>query len=340
MTDNTRNFLVGVASAVALLGLAWLLLSFGELDPLFHPRYRVVINTDNAAGLRAGSQIVYNGVPVGQVTEVTAQENPAAPVRIVASIDENVRLPANVRPAVTTSLIGGSAVLQLRVPEGGPVGQLSQDGRAEITAPMGGGMFADLTEQLDRRMEPLIESLERFNKLSDTFVSLGENLNNMLLPQTSSDLATGEPPNLNTAVARLNAVLAQAEEGLNLANSFLGDEQLLADAKQSVHKATQLIDQATTAVDHYTKLAGSLQTNADEFTRRTLPVMDALGATLEEVRRVAKLASEGQGTAGQLLNNPDLYNSLNDAAVRLNRTLTDLQVLIQLLRAEGFIIQF
>ena len=285
MTDNTRNFLVGVASAVALLGLAWLLLSFGELDPLFHPRYRVVINTDNAAGLRAGSQIVYNGVPVGQVTEVTAQENPAAPVRIVASIDENVRLPANVRPAVTTSL-------------------------------------------------------ERFNKLSDTFVSLGENLNNMLLPQTSSDLATGEPPNLNTAVARLNAVLAQAEEGLNLANSFLGDEQLLADAKQSVHKATQLIDQATTAVDHYTKLAGSLQTNADEFTRRTLPVMDALGATLEEVRRVAKLASEGQGTAGQLLNNPDLYNSLNDAAVRLNRTLTDLQVLIQQLRAEGFIIQF
>ena len=68
--------------------------------------------------------------------------------------------------------------------------------------------------------------------------------------------------------------------------------------------------------------------------------MDALGATLEEVRRVAKLASEGQGTAGQLLNNPDLYNSLNDAAVRLNRTLTDLQVLIQQLRAEGFIIQF
>jgi phospholipid/cholesterol/gamma-HCH transport system substrate-binding protein len=73
---------------------------------------------------------------------------------------------------------------------------------------------------------------------------------------------------------------------------------------------------------------------------RLLPVMDTLALTLEDVRRVAKQANDGQGTIGLLLNNPDLYKSLDDAAAKLNRTLIELQALIEQMRAEGVIIQF
>ena len=46
-------------------------------------------------------------------------------------------------------------------------------------------------------------------------------------------------------------------------------------------------------------------------------------------------ASEGNGTVGMLLNNPDLYNSLTEAAVRLQRVLEEVQLLIEKLKAEG-----
>jgi hypothetical protein len=42
----------------------------------------------------------------------------------------------------------------------------------------------------------------------------------------------------------------------------------------------------------------------------------------------------------QLLNNPDLYNSMNDAAVRLERALTEAQLLIEKFKAEGVPVRF
>ncbi len=335
-----RNFLVGLASIVALLGLSGLLMFFGELDFFVHKRYQLVLNTDNGSGLRAGAAVEFHGVPIGLVDSVTSQSNPAYPVRIAILIDDGTKLPSDVQPFVSVPLIGATAVLQLRSKNELAAAPLADDGKAEISGPIRGGMFSELTEQLDKRMQPLMDSLERFNKLSDTFVKMGENMNDMMKAQTPAELTSGEQPNLRTAIARLNTVLDEAEHGLALANSFLDDDQLRTDARGAVHKASLLIDQATTAIDRYVKLADSLQTNTSDLTKRLLPVLDTVAGTLEEVRRLAKQANDGKGTAGLLLNNPDLYNSLDDAATRLNRTLTELQALIEQLKAEGVIIKF
>jgi ABC-type transporter Mla subunit MlaD len=209
-----------------------------------------------------------------------------------------------------------------------------------IEGPIRGGLLAQITEQLDARMQPLTESLEKFNKLSDTYVTLGENLTDMLKPQSAEQISGGEPPNLRTAVVKLNSALDEAREGLELAKKFLGDEQVNADARNAVRKANTLIDQATTAVQRYTELAESLQKDSKALVEKLLPVADSVATTLVEVRRLTKLANDGQGTVGQLLNNPDLYNSLNDAAIRLERTMAELQLLIDKLRQEGVNVNF
>lgn len=340
MREGVRNFAVGLASIIALIGLSWLLMSFGELDFIFSPRYQIVINTTDAAGIRAGSVVEYSGVPVGVVDAVTARVSTEFPVHIRVLIDEEVRLPADVEPHASMPLIGSTAVLQFKRSNVHDPNFLPSDGSAMLRHPMRGGMLAEITEQLDTRMQPLMESLERFNKLSDTFATLGENLNTLFLPQTEDDINQGAAPNIHTAVERLNLVLDQARESLDLANSFLGDEQLRTDARTAVQRANQLIEQATTAIENYTQLAQSLKQDSHELTQRLLPVADSLSVTLEEVRRVSKLAQDGKGTVGQMLNNPDLYNSLADAVRRLDRTLIELQTLIQQMREEGVIFKF
>ena len=49
---------------------------------------------------------------------------------------------------------------------------------------------------------------------------------------------------------------------------------------------------------------------------------------------MARKANAGEGSLGMMLNNPDLYNALTDAAVRLERTLVEIQLFIQKVKAE------
>lgn len=339
MKETTRNFMVGVTSIVGLVALAALLMSFGEFDALTNPRYKVTLITSNAAGLRVGGGVEYDGVPVGSVDSVyTVSSDVTHPVRVQMAISKDVSIPADVQCEVTTPLIGGSALLRLTSPPraaGQTVQNLPKDGSATLTAELSGGMLDAVTKALDERMKPLLDSLEKFNTLADTYAQVGQNINNLLAPQSEQALANGEPPNLRTAVLKINAAIDQATEGLRLAKEWLSDEQMRNDARTALSKAHDLIEKATVAVDRYTKLADSIQSHGDDLSKRVATVADELSATLEDVRALARKANSGEGTVGQLLNNPALYNSLNDAAIRLERTLVEVQLFIQKVKAEG-----
>lgn len=339
MREGLRNFMVGVASIGGLVALAGLLMSFGELDRYTNPRYAVTLITTNAAGLRTGGGVEFNGVPIGVVNRVYARtEDVQHPVRVQIAINDDIGLPADVTTSVTTPLIGGSALLRFTTPPreaDAQVTLLARDGSATLTVELAGGMFDAVAAALDERMKPLMASLEKFNTLADTFTEVGSNLNSLMQPQDAEQIANGEAPNLRTAVIKINTAIDEATEGLRLAKQWLNDDQLRADVKGAVTKANQLIEQATSAVDRYTKLAASLETDANDLTKRLANVADTMATTLEDVRLLARKAQAGEGTLGQMLNNPDLYNSLTDAALRLEKTLVEVQLFIQKVKAEG-----
>jgi uncharacterized hydantoinase/oxoprolinase family protein len=197
----------------------------------------------------------------------------------------------------------------------------------------------EITAELDLRMEPVLQALEDFDQLADTYLALGRNLNELVRPQ-GTDGVDGQEPNIRTAVTRLNQVLARADEALTLARDWLGDEQLRANTKSAIEKATTLIDKATSAVNRFAELADNLEAEADVLAKRTVSVFDQLSVTLEEIHRLTRLATEGEGTIAQLLKNPDLYNALHDSAVRLERAIDEATLLMQKFRAEGIPVHF
>lgn len=348
MRETTRNFIVGLTSIIALLAMAYLLFLFGELDAWVHPRFAIHVDSDDAHSLRPGAMVEFDGVPLGIVDSVYVQKNPkdpSFPVRIELKVDSAGRIPENVTMSAESSLIGGSPKLQLQIPPGTNLAQVAyfssdRDDNSTTRRISGGNMLDQVAAALDERMKPLMTGLDSFNKLSATYIALGDNLNAMFAVQSSEAIAGGETPNVRTAVGKLNTALDDVRASLDLARQWLGDEQLRAHASDAIEKAKTLIEKATTAVDRYTQLADTLQTDTQDLTNRLLPVVDNLSATLEDVRRLAKAANEGKGTVGQMINNPDLYNSLNDAAIRLERTLSEAQLLIQKIKAEGLPVKF
>jgi ribosome-associated translation inhibitor RaiA len=326
VSQFTRNFLLGIASLIGLVGLLVLLLLFGELDAFIKPRYGLTIDTTNAVGLRAGSRIELNGVPIGEVSRVVTNDDPEWPVRIHALIDRHVVIPQDAELYAIASLLGGSASLELETSGVSRAPFLPSDGSAYLADVIGSQLIKELTDELDARMNPVVDAMQEFELLA-------RNLNELL--ETPDLEGPGDSRNIRTAVLTLNEVLEDVHEALQLAKSWLGDEQLRADARRAVTNANTLIEQATATLDEFTELAARVKTDAGAVSQKLLAVSDELTLTLQEVRALAVKANSGEGTIAQLLNNADLYNALDDAAVRLERTLRDVKLLLKRINDDG-----
>ena len=118
MRSGTKDLLTGLAAIVALGGMATLLLGYGELADLFERTRRLDVRLDDGGGLRPGSTVTLNGVPVGKVAEVVVDTSRSAdlPVFVEVRIDESTRLPATIVAEVRSKLFGGGADLVLRIP--------------------------------------------------------------------------------------------------------------------------------------------------------------------------------------------------------------------------------
>lgn len=293
MKETTRNFVIGIVAILGVVGFAFLLLLFGNLNTSLRQKYDVAVHANQALGLRLGSQVTLVGVPIGEVKEVKVVIDSDNPVQIILNIEGSIDIPAGVEATVTTSLIGGTARLDFAIPVGYTTGgaTLPHDGNAIVTA-----NFEGLEERISR--------------------VLGEKL-----------------AGLDLAMRRIDELGKDAQK-------WLGDEQMLADAKSAVAKANDLIDATASTVMALTKTANSLQGNANAFLAGVQPVFDQLSKTLAQIELLTKQAQDGKGTVGQLMSNPDLYNSLNDSAQRLKSVLGEVELMMQKIRAEGLGVKF
>ena len=182
----------------------------------------------------------------------------------------------------------------------------------------------------------------------DFSIPVGYTTGGATLPHDGNAIVTAKFEGLEE---RLSRTLSEKLAGLDLAmrridelgkdaQKWLGDEQMLADAKSAVAKANDLIDATSSTVMTLTKTANSLQGNANALLASVQPVFDQLSKTLAQVELLTKQAQDGKGTVGQLMSNPDLYNSLNDSAQRLKSTLGEVELLMKKVRAEGLGVNF
>ena len=105
-------------------------------------------------------------------------------------------------------------------------------------------------------------------------------------------------------------------------------------------KANELITQATATADGITKLSAQLQSDSHELLKQVAPAFAGLTAALDEIRALAKKATNGDGTVGRLMNDPELFENLSDASRRLEMTMRDLQLLIRKIKEEGLGVSF
>ena len=331
MSEHGRNFVIGLVTIIALAGISILLLQFGELDRILHPTYPISIKLNAAGTTRSGSGLTLNGVRIGTVDTVELVPDPINPVLVHASVDERYPIPVGTSAQVADALIGSGGRLELQMPDPLPPNAptLPMDGTAVLEGRWT-SLGETLTKQLEEQMTPVMESLDSFNELAASWSGVGDKVNQMLDPANKD-----EPGSVVGAVEELDVTLAKAAEALELAQGWLGDEQLRADITAAAWKANRLMETATEATVNVSRIAEGAGNDLDRLTDAAVPVAEQMTRTLERLDTVLKEAAEGKGTIGQLMSNPDLYRSLEEAARRLDRTLEQLELLLQKIRDEG-----
>lgn len=339
-----RDFLVGLTAILGIAGLVFMLMLFGELRKGLERVYAVKISMPDASGISGTSPVLFNGVRVGTITKLEVADPPTDGMIATLSVDRGVKIPRDLAVSVETRFIGDSA-LALGFAENA---DRSQYIREDEYAPGAAAkpirvvprtLFGDLKKPI----EQLSATATKFEKFADTYTKLGESLQGLLgSPKATSDASMSNPSGVATEPVTIADLVARADTTLAAMQKWLTDEQLLASIKDSTNKLGSLLDEAKSAAKSIDDAAKGLDTKAERaavavetLAKDAKATLSKLDTALADASEIAAKINRGDGTAGQLVNNPDLYRSLNSAAERLDKALAELQLVLQKFKQEG-----
>ncbi len=320
MNETTRDFAIGICSIIAVTGLALLLILFGEIR--LSDQYEIRIPSLTASGLRDGSTVTLNGVKIGTVTSVTNSTDPQWPVRFVLGIDEAHLVPDSAIPYATTSLLGTGSALDLSVaPEALNAPTLPTDGTARLRGPIRNLMVAQINEALDERLQPVLGSVQ---SLSETYTELGDGL----VAMVGGDRASEDGPTIRSTLARIDGALQLLELWLDNDDARASLHDLMATGIIFVNEGIDLVNEVTA-------LAGNIDERSETMMDELVPVASELARMLDTSDRLLETIRDGDGTLGQLVKNPDLYNSIEASMKQLEEAIISFTLMVDQLREEG-----
>lgn len=342
---NTRNLVVGLTAILGLLGLATTLLLVGEFKLTTDNRYPITLQLDNAQGITPSTPVTLNGVVVGKVETTNVNADPTQGVTINLSINQGTNIPRKGLKITTSLSLVGSSALNIEITNKDQALAHGYVQPGETIDPKAYTLFQQIGEVFDNRMQPFTDAATNVSQTAQTFNALGERLNSYVTPAQGQDA-----PDFMQTFNNLDAAIAGARR-------YLEDEQLRASIESAASNASSTFDSADVAIAEVQAAAEAVRTNVNELSNagtdltsnldsRTKEASDAfiesarqLNKTLSDIRTTLANVNQGEGTVGQLMLNPDLYNNINDASVRLEMMLLEATNFLEKYRTEGVEIQ-
>jgi len=322
MVAYRRNILVGITVVGAVLIFGWMILEFstktaGLFGPAQIPLHFVA---SQASGLSAGSEVQYLGVDVGRVTAL-ARNSDNMSVTIDAMVDVKPPLPANIRAEIVSpSALGGAAIISLNVDGEIAHGEITPNETIKANY-IGLNLFPASLSQTADEIGAMSEEIRA------TMKELRESGSIMDLDKTIK--------NVNIQVARVGDVFGSLQ-------NVLGNPQTREDLKvaiSNIRSATDKLNALADGIQRTTVAATSAfkdaQLHIDNLSRQVGDRLTEVSNALISINNITRKIVNGQGTAGELVNDPKLYQALVDTSRQLDATVADLKRLVEQWEQEG-----
>jgi phospholipid/cholesterol/gamma-HCH transport system substrate-binding protein len=287
-----REVKIGIF-AVTMLICAWGGIRFLSGIDIFSRNAQYYAHYDSVTGLQEASPVEINGVKVGTVTAIELHPEERRVV-VELTVKRQFPIPIDSEARLMSGGLMGGRLIELKL---GSSPELLASGD-QIKA----SVASDMMEELSQGISPM---MERMNRLADELTYTLESVHGVV--ESNASNIEGLVAHLHSISGNLDAILSSEREGL----------------QGAVHGLSEF---STTLGDNAERL-DSLMANMTAFSEQLAraDVVAHLDATLQQLNGVLEEIHSGEGSLGQLLNNPDLYNHLAAASDNLSALLADLK---------------
>lgn len=346
-SERGAKLRVGLLVVGAALVLMAGLFMIGEQNRLFTSKNRYTFTTKNVGGLNERNPVRLNGVTVGVVERITLPADVhkqllTVRISIERQYEERIRKDSTARIR-TLGLLGDKYV---EVTSGSPQAPMIPPDGSIPTAPdtdvdkliASGGDVVDNMVRISYSLSRILERVDRGEGLLGELTSgepgnMTERIDATLTSaqrvidkiehgkgafgRLVSDERLGNE--LASAVGRLESLLAEAERDDNLMASLLRSPETRANFESTLTEARQAaasLKSWTAAVEGNDSVANRLLTNEEVGAR----VGRDFEAIVHDLSSVASKLDRGKGSAAMLINDPKIYDAVNDIVVGVNQS--------------------
>ena len=358
MDERIIQLRVGIVVLCAAIIVAILILLFGEG---FSSQYTLFVESATAPGVTPNTPIRKHGVHIGRVAKVESLQDPPR-VRLTLRINQDEAIFSNDICEIGSASLLGDAVLDF-LPGVNAAGDPIGDGA--ILTDSGGQVVVatnpiEIIEMSLRLEASIAETLQSIKTAGDRVDAVGQDI--QAITQSINTAFAGEDSDARSFFQRFQSLAEKAETAVvNFdtlvanANEIITDEELRKSIRATIDKlpdllteAEQTMQQATETIagfeDVGLKLGANLE-NLEGFTEAlgrdgpkiTAQLSDSMGQVDELVQQINLLVGQvGQfvgkvnrsdGTLNKLIEDPELYNNVNDTVKNLNQTVRNVQEL-------------
>ena len=295
VTSETKvGVLAAVAIAILIVGY-----SFLKGNDVFSSENEFYAKYDRVDGLAVSKPILVNGYQIGRVSKLTLLNS--GQILAQFKVDPQYAIPANtVARLESTDLLGGKAIIF----ELGASKQYAADGDTLVS-----NIQKDLLEQV----QPVQKKAEQIIARLDS-----------VLTSVNSTLSPTFQKNFERSFASITRTLETLEGTTKTVDGLVGTqssrisgimgnlESISSNFKNNNEKITSIMDNMEKVTDQVAK-ANFAQTIAEA------------NKAVADLQSVINKVNTGEGSLAQLINDPKMYNNLNNAAGNLYKLMIDLK---------------
>lgn len=349
MDEYRQNLIVGSFVLVGMIILGTLIILFGEAPYTFTPSYKVTMIFPSAGPISKSDPIVMNGIQIGFVKDIEPMEDIRQGVKIICLINSKYRIPQDAEPLIKEQTVAlGKPTIRINVGPSNKAVFVPTDGTGILRGYVAGGIEELIPKETMKQLE---EAGTALIDLAKALRPVADDLHELLRPISIKEVdkkaaqggTTGQETqplaNVSTAVQRLDLALKNLNEILSDPENKNNIALIAKNFKTVSEKGIELAEKFTELADRLNKIASKTDTNIEKLTNKLIENTNKLSDLLSQLNSIAYKLNEGKGTAGRLLNDPDLYEGLSDAFRQLKDVLEELHILIMQWQSKGIKIE-
>lgn len=339
MDDRIIQFRVGVLVVATCIITAILVVLFGEWPNFVRDQYTIYVNFAEAPGVMVDTPIRKSGIPIGRVSGVELRREGG--VKVSLRIDANRRLRANEEVRISPgNVLLGDAALEI-VPSQNPDAstELLHDGdtMGGSVAPNAADIIGVVVRAADavERLEVGIASASgSIQSAADEVAVVSRSLNSVV--ENNQDQLRRIMQKSERAIDRFDVAMGAVDE-------FVSDDEFRTRLRSTLEEVPELMDEARATLSAIQRLSDRAEKNMANLEGFTAPLGERGGELVDSIDQsiqrlddlLVQLGEFGQalnnreGSLGQFLHNPDLYQRMVRAAENFEEISTRFRPIVE-----------